>query len=551
VDINLKKNKMNFIEEKIINKGNNNSNLRLRFPPEPNGESLHIGHAKSICLNFGLAEKYAGTCNLRFDDTNPITEKKEFVDSIIKNIEWLGFKPTNIFYTSEYFGFLYDCAVILIKKGLAYVDDSTSEEIAALKGTTTLPGKSSPYYSRTVEENLDLFEKMKNGEFAEGSKILRAKIDMASPNMILRDPVIYRIINKTHHHVGDDWKIYPMYDFAHPLSDYIEGITDSLCTLEFEVHRPLYNWVLNNLDLKNELPEETEFSRLNIDYTVMSKRKLKRLVDEGFVSGWDDPRMPTISGLRRRGYTPESIKNFCEIIGVTRFNSVISHNLLEECLRIDLNKKANRLMGVIDPVKITITNWNNETEMIEVENNPEDESAGKRLIPFTGEIWIEREDFREEADNKFFRLKTGGEVRLKGAYVIKANEIIKDGDEIIEIKCTYDPLTKSGMPIERKIKGTIHWVSVEYGINVEVREYGKLFSDATPDNYEDDFVNYLAKDSLIINNKAVFEPAVIDCIPGVPVQMVRKGYYVRDLGTEKVVFNKTVSLKEDKNRNIA
>jgi len=328
---------MNFIEEKIIEKGNVGNKMRLRFPPEPNF-LLHLGHAKSICLNFGLAEKYAGACNLRFDDTNPLAEKKEFVDSIIKDIEWLGFKPANIFYTSDYFGFLYDCAVVLIKKGLAYVDDSTSEEIAALKGTPTTPGRPSPYYARTVEENLCLFERMKNGEFAEGSKILRAKIDMASPNMILRDPVIYRIINKTHHHVGDTWKIYPMYDFAHPLSDYLEGITDSLCTLEFEVHRPLYNWFLNNLDFTNELPEETEFARLNIEYTVMSKRKLKRLVDEGFVSGWDDPRMPTISGLRRRGYTPTAIKEFCEKVGVTRHNSVIGYNLLEECLRNDLNK---------------------------------------------------------------------------------------------------------------------------------------------------------------------------------------------------------------------
>lgn len=542
---------MNFIEEKIISKGNNNHSLKLRFPPEPNGNGLHIGHAKSICLNFGLAEKYNGTCNLRFDDTNPTAEKKEFVDSIVKDIEWLGFKPSNIFYASDYFEFLYECATKLIKKGLAYVDDSSSEEIAILKGTPTSPGKPSPYYSRTVEENLNLFERMKNGEFLEGSKILRAKIDMTSSNMILRDPVMYRIINKTHHHTGDVWKIYPMYDFAHPLSDYIEGITDSLCTLEFEVHRPLYNWFLENLDLSGPLPEETEFARLNIDYTVMSKRKLKRLVEEGFVSGWDDPRMPTISGLRRRGYTPESIKNFCETISVTRNNAITSYLLLEECLRNDLNKKANRLMGVIDPIKVTITNWENGTEMIEVENNPEDLSAGKRLIPFDGEIWIEREDFREEADNKFFRLKTGGEVRLKGAYVIKANEVIKNGDEIVEIKCTYDPLTKSGMAIERKIKGTIHWVSIKHGINVEVREYDKLFSDATPDKYEDDFVNYLNKDSLIINNKAVFEPSVNDCVPGIPVQMVRKGYYVRDTDSTKIVFNKTVSLKEDKYKSLA
>ena len=543
---NIKKEKMNFIEEKIIEKGNVEK-FKLRFPPENNGY-LHIGHAKSICLNFGLAEKYNRPCNLRFDDTNPSNESEEFTNSILKDIEWLGYRPAEVLHTSDYFDFLYECAIRLIKKGLAYIDDSTSEEIAALKGTTTILGKPSPFYSRTIEENLDLFERMKNGEFKEGSKILRAKIDMTSPNMILRDPVMYRIINKTHHHIGDKWKIYPMYDFAHPLSDYYEGITDSLCTLEFEVHRPLYNWFLNNLDLENPLPEETEFSRLNIDYTVMSKRKLKKLVEEGYVSGWDDPRMPTISGLKRRGYTPESIKEFCEKVGVTRYNSVISYNLLEECLRNDLNKKANRIMGVIDPVKIIITNWDKGTEMIEMENNPEDKLAGTRMIPFSKEIWIEREDFKEEADNKFFRLKTGGEVRLKGAYIIKANEVIKDEDKIVEIKCTYDPLTKSGMPVERKVKGTIHWVSVEHGINVEVREYERLFSDPTPDKYEDDFINYINKNSLTINNNSVFEPNVIDCTSDSPIQLIRKGYYVKDLESNKLVFNKTVSLKEDKNK---
>lgn len=542
---------MNFIEEKIVDKGNV-SNIKLRFPPEPNGY-LHIGHAKSICLNFGLAEKYNGICNLRFDDTNPTTEDKHFVESIKKDIAWLGYSWNgDVKYTSDYFKTLYDCAVILIKKGLAYVDDSTSEELAELKGTPTVPGKPSWYkISRSIADNLDLFERMKNGEFAEGSKILRANIDMASPNMILRDPVIYRIINKTHHHVGDAWKIYPMYDFAHPISDYLEGITDSLCTLEFEVHRPLYNWFLNNLDLTDELPEETEFARLNIDYTVMSKRKLKRLVDEGFVSGWDDPRMPTISGLRRRGYTPESIREFCERIGVTKHDSIIGHNLLEECLRVDLNKRANRLMGVMDPVHVIITNWDefyDATRLVEIENNPEDESAGKRMVPFTRDIWIEREDFKEEADNKFFRLKLGGEVRLKGAYVIKANEVVKEGDKIVAIKCTYDPLTKSGMPVERKVKGTIHWVSVDHGVDVEVREYGRLFSDATPDKYDDDFINYLEKDSLVINKKAVFEPEVMNCLAGEPVQMVRKGYYVRDMGFANIVFNRTVSLKEDKNK---
>jgi glutaminyl-tRNA synthetase len=530
---------MNFIEDKILEKGNLDK-LTLRFPPEPNG-LLHLGHAKSIILNFGLAEKYNRPCNLRFDDTNPTTEDTHFVESIIKDIEWLGYKPANIFYTSDYFNFLYEYAVTLIKKGLAYVDDSTSEEIANLKGTPTSVGKDSPYKSRSIEENLDLFNRMRLGEFSEGSKILRANIDMTSPNMILRDPVLYRIISKSHHRTGDTWKIYPMYDFAHPLSDYKEGITDSLCTLEFEVHRPLYMWVLENCDLENSLPEETEFARLNIDYTVMSKRKLKRLVEEGFVDGWNDPRMPTISGLRRRGFTPNAIKDFCDRISVTRKESVVSYLLLEECLRTDLNVVTNRLMGVMDPVKLVITNWDSGTEMVEVENNPGDESAGTRMIPFSGELFIEREDFREEANNKFHRLKLGGEVRLKGAYVIKANEVIKDeSGEITEIRCTYDPLTRSGMTFERKIKGTIHWVSAEHGVRVNVNEYDRLFNDGSPDKNEDDFINYINPDSLIINDKAIFEPHVLNVKE--PVQMMRKGYYILD--TNGKSFNKTVSLKE-------
>ena len=530
---------MNFIEDKILEKGNLDK-LTLRFPPEPNGY-LHIGHAKSIILNFGLAEKYNRPCNLRFDDTNPTTEDTHFVESIIKDIEWLGYKPDNIFYTSDYFDFLYECAVTLIKKGLAYVDDSTSEEIANLKGTPTSVGKDSPYKSRSVEENLDLFNRMRLGEFSEGSKILRANIDMTSSNMILRDPVIYRIISKSHHKTGDTWKIYPMYDFAHPLSDYKEGITDSLCTLEFEVHRPLYMWVLENCDLENPLPEETEFARLNIDYTVMSKRKLKRLVEEGYVTGWDDPRMPTISGLRRRGFTPNAIKDFCDRISVTRKESVVSYLLLEECLRTDLNVVANRLMGVMNPVKLVITNWDNGTEMVEVENNSGDESAGTRMIPFSGELFIESEDFREEANNKFHRLKLGGEVRLKGAYVIKANEVIKnDSGEVIEIRCTYDPLTRSGMTFERKIKGTIHWESAEHGVRINVNEYDRLFNDESPDKNGDDFVNYINPDSLIINDKAIFEPHVLNVKE--PVQMMRMGYYILD--TDGKSFNKTVSLKE-------
>jgi len=540
---------MNFIEEKIINKGNLDK-LKLRFPPEPNGAilsdgrvvgGLHLGHAKSICLNFGLAEKYNAPCVLRFDDTNPSTEKSEFVNSMIEDVKWLGYTPSEIRYTSDYFDFLYNCAITLVKKGLAYVDDSTSEEIANLKGTPTSPGKDSSYKSRTIEENLDLFNRMRLGEFVEGSKILRANIDMTSSNMILRDPVLYRIISTPHHRTGDTWKIYPMYDFAHPLSDYIEGITDSLCTLEFEVHRPLYMWVLENCDLENSLPEETEFARLNIDYTVMSKRKLKKLVEDGFVDGWDDPRMPTISGLRRRGFTPESIKDFCDRISVTRKDSVVSYLLLEECLRVDLNRRANRLMGVMDPVKVTITNWTGGTEWVEVDNNPEDESAGKRMIPFSGELWIEGEDFREEANNKYHRLKLGGEVRLKGAYVIKADSVVKNTDgNITEILCTYDPLSKSGMTLDRKIKGTIHWVSVEHGINIPVNEYDRLFSVETPG---DDFINELNPNSLVVNTKSVFEPHVLNVKEA--VQMMRKGYYILD--SDDKSFNKTVSLKESWN----
>lgn len=535
---------MNFIEEKILSK-NNLDKLKLRFPPEPNGESLHIGHAKSICLNFGLAEKYNRPCNLRFDDTNPSAEKAEYVDGIIDNIKWLGFTPAETLYTSDYFSELYNYAVTLIKKGLAYVDDSTSEEIALLKGTPTTFGKDSPYKSRTIEENLDLFNRMRLGEFPEGSKTLRANIDMTSSNMILRDPIIYRMINKTHHHVGDTWKIYPMYDFAHPLSDFIEGITDSLCTLEFEVHRPLYMWVLENC-VTGDLPEETEFARLNIDYTIMSKRKLKRLVEEGFVSGWDDPRMPTISGLRRRGFTPKSIRDFCEEISVTRSNSIISHKLLEECLRVDLNKSANRMMGVINPIKLTIVNWDKGTEWVEVENNPEEPNAGTRMVPFTGVLWIESEDFSINPDKKYNRLKPDGEVRLKGGYVVKAIDYITDeSGKVSEVMCTYDPLSKSGMTLDRKIKGTIHWVSTEHGINVEVRDYDSLFTISNPDELED-FTTGINEKSLTVNNSAIFEPSIINCSIGNTVQMIRKGYYVLDGDSisDKFIFNRTVSLKE-------
>jgi len=540
---------MNFIEEKIISKGNLDR-LKLRFPPEPNGAilddgrvagGLHIGHAKSIILNFGLAEKYNAPCVLRFDDTNPTTERKEFVDSMIEDIKWLGYTPSEIRYTSDYFEFLYDCAVTLIKKGLAYVDDLTSEEIANLKGTPTSSGKDSPYKSRTIEENLDLFNRMRLGEFKEGTKILRASIDMASPNMILRDPVLYRIIEKTHHRTGDTWKIYPMYDFAHPLSDYKEGITDSLCTLEFELHKPLYMWVLENCTDGINLPEETEFARLNIDYTVMSKRRLKRLVEENYVDGWDDPRMPTISGLRRRGFTPESIKDFCDRISVTRKDSVVSYSLLEECLRTDLNKRSKRLMGVMDPIKLVVTNFEGDG-FCEIDNNPEDENYGKRKVAYCNEFWIEREDFREEADKKYHRLKLGGEVRLKGLFIVKANEVIKnDNGDILEIKCTYDHDAWIGIT-EKKVKGTIHWVSVKHGVSMKVNEYERLFIDATPDKSDGDFTTFINPNSLSINDKSIFESNVLECKIGEPVQMMRKGYYVLDKDGKS--WNKTVSLKE-------
>lgn len=525
---------MNFIEEKIINKGDLN-NLSFRFPPENSG-FLHLGHLKAICLNFGLAEKYNSPCYLRFDDTNPSTEKSEYVMSMIDDIKWLGYNPTKITYTSEYFEVIYNYTLSLIRKGLAYVDDSTSEEIASMKGTTTLPGTNSFYRDRSVSENIDLFNKMKNGNFKEGSRTLRAKIDMSSPNMILRDPIIYRIIDESHHKTGNTWKIYPMYDLAHPISDYIEKISDSLCTLEFEIHRPLYNWVLDNLDLDGLIPEETEFARLNLDYTVLSKRKLKVLVEDGIVSGWDDPRMPTISGLRRRGFTPSSLKNFCELIGVTKRESVISHLLLDECLRIELNKTSNRFMCVMDPVKLRITNYSGGEEYLEIENNPE-LNNGFRLVPFCNEIFIERDDFRENYDNKYHRLKIGGVVRLKGAYVITANTIIKnDIGEIVEILCSYDPLSKSGMDY-KKVKGTIHWVSAKHGINVEIREYSKLYNDISPN--ESSKVN---TESLIINNMAIIEPN-IDLINDNPVQFMRKGYYIKD-NDSSTIFNRTVSLKE-------
>ena len=533
----------NFIE-KIIEEEFKERNLKFRFSPENNGY-LHIGHAKSICLNFGLAEKYGVECNLRFDDTNPTTEKVDFINPIIEDINWIGFKPSNIFYTSDYYETIFEFAKILISNGDAYVCELSSEELSRYNGTPFTIGTESPFRKRSIEENLLLFDKMKNGDYEEGSVTLRAKIDLKSSNMLMRDPVLYRIKKHSHYRTSDKWCIYPMYDFAHPISDALERISNSLCTLEFETHREFYNWVLNKLKkfLPSDIPVQTEFARLNIDWTVMSKRKLKRLVEEGHVSGWDDPRMPTISGLRRRGFTPTSIREFCDRISVTKRESVVSYSLLEECLRGELNKTSNRLMCVFDPIKLVITNWNNGVEMVSIENNPEDETSGVREVPFSGELFIEREDFREEANAKYHRLKLGGEVRLKGAYVIKANEVIKDSNgEIIEVRCTYDPMSKSGMTLDRKIKGTIHWVNCDTVVRMKVNEYDRLFTTSEPDRGDEGFIFFLNPNSLVINEKAVFEPEVRNCKAGVPVQMMRKGYYVLDLDGKS--FNRTVSLKE-------
>lgn len=536
----------NFIERIIEEE--TSKKLKFRFSPENNGY-LHIGHAKSICLNFGLALRYNAECNLRFDDTNPDVEKIDFIDPIINDIKWLGFEPSKVLYASDYYDKLYDLAKILIKNGDAYVCELSPDELSKYNGLPYAPGIESPYRNRTILENLLLFEKMKNGEFKEGSAILRAKIDMDSSNMIMRDPVLYRIKNNSHYKLGNNWCVYPMYDYAHPISDCIENISNSLCTMEFESHREFYDWIINKLHkfiLTENVPKQTEFARLNIDWTIMSKRKLKKLVEEGFVSGWDDPRLPTISGLRRRGFTPGSIKEFCDRISVTRNESVVSYGLLEECLRNDLNKISNRVMGVLDPIKLVITNWDKGSELLEIENNPEDSTSGSRLVNFDGDVFIESEDFREEANNKYHRLKLGGEVRLKGAYVVKANSVVKDSDgNIKEVHCTYDPDSRSGKELGRKIKGTIHWVSCSNSVKMNVNEYDKLFLTDSPDKGEEDFISHINPNSLVINSKAVFELGIKDCKVGVPVQMMRKGYYVLD--TDGKSFNKTVSLKESWN----
>lgn len=541
---------LNFLEEIIeadLSNGKHGGRVLTRFPPEPNGY-LHIGHAKSICLNFGIAKKYNGKTNLRFDDTNPTTEDVEYVDSIREDIKWLGFEWENELYSSDYFDKLYDFAMTLIKAGLAYVDDSTAEEIADAKGTPTEPGKPTPFRSRSIEENITLFEEMKSGKYPDGAKVLRAKIDLASPNMHLRDPLMYRIKHAHHHRTGNKWCIYPMYDFAHGQSDAIEKITHSICTLEFIPHRPLYEWFLEHLNLFPS--RQYEFARLNMNYTVMSKRKLLQLVNERYVQGWDDPRMPTISGLRRRGYTPQSIRNFAERIGVAKRENLIDLSLLEFCIREDLNKTAWRRMVVMDPVKLIITNYpEGQIEHMEGENNPEAEGGeGSRIIPFSSELWIERDDFMEEPTKKYFRLGPGLMVRLKHAYIIQCDSFVKDETgRVSEIHCTYIPESRSGSDTSGiHVKGTIHWVSTAGAKTAEIRLYDRLFRVEDPSNEEDDFKEYINPDSLSVISNAVIEPDLINAEPGRGYQFIRKGYFTLDIdsGPEKPVFNRTVTLKD-------
>ncbi len=525
--------------------------LRFRFPPEPNGY-LHIGHAKSICLNFGLGLKYNAPVNLRFDDTNPAKEEQEYVDAIKEDLHWLGFEWAEERFASDYFQQLYDWAVLMIKNGKAYVDSQSSEDMATQKGTPTQPGIDGPFRKRSVEENLTLFQGMKNGDFPEGSHVLRAKIDMASTNMLMRDPLMYRILHRHHHRTGDDWNIYPMYDFAHGESDYIEQISHSICTLEFVMHRELYNWFLDQIyDDKKVKPHQYEFARLNLNYTVMSKRKLLQLVQENIVNGWDDPRMPTISGLRRRGYTANSIRKFCDIIGVAKRENVIDVSLLEFCLREDLNKTAPRVMAVLDPIKVIITNYpEGKVELLDAENNQEDDDAGFRKVPFSKELYIEREDFLEEAPAKFFRLSIGREVRLKNAYIVKGESVTKDvAGNIIEIHVTYDEDSRSGSGSEasqRKVAGTLHWVSIKHAIEAEIRLYDRLFIDEAPDSYkEKNFLDFMNPNSLEIV-KGFVEPSLLDAKSDEKFQFQRLGYFNvdKDSTVEKLVFNKTVGLKD-------
>ena len=541
---------LNFLEEIIENdlSSGKHKSVLTRFPPEPNGY-LHIGHAKSICLNFGLAKKYGGKTNLRFDDTNPVKEDTEYVDSIMEDVKWLGFEWANVFYASDYFDQLYLWAVEMIKKGLAYVDDQSLEEIRKNRGTVTVPGTNSPYRNRSVEENLDLFERMKNGEFADGSKVLRAKIDMAHPNMQFRDPIMYRILHAEHHRTGNKWNIYPMYDYAHGQSDSIENITHSICTLEFDIHRPLYDWFIEKLNIFPS--HQYEFARLNINYTVMSKRKLLQLVKENHVNGWDDPRMPTICGFRRRGYTPEAIRNFCERIGVAKRDNVIDYSLLEFSLREHLNKVAPRMMAVLNPLKVVITNYpEGQVENLTAINNPEDESAGTRQVPFSREIYIERDDFMENPPKKYFRLAPGQEVRLRYAYFIKCDEVIKDNEgNIVELRCSYDPASKGGnSPDGRKVKGTIHWVSAEHAIDAEVRLFDRLFSKENPEEVEEGqtFLDNINPDSLQVLQHCKLEPELAKAKVMDKMQFERLGYFCvdKDSTAEHLVFNRACTLKD-------
>ncbi|MBO4995540.1 MAG: glutamine--tRNA ligase/YqeY domain fusion protein [Muribaculaceae bacterium] len=551
---NAEKKGLNFVEQIVwddLCAGKNGGRLNTRFPPEPNGY-LHIGHAKAICMDFGVAEKFGGTCNLRFDDTNPVKEDVEYVDSIREDIHWLGFDWGNReYYASDYFPQLYDLAIRLITEGKAYVDDQTSEEIAQQKGSPTVPGTESPYRNRSVEENLDLFKRMNAGEFDEGARVLRAKIDMASPNMHFRDPIMYRIIKHPHHRTGNKWNVYPMYDFAHGQSDYFEGVTHSICTLEFEVHRPLYEYFVKELADESYCPRQIEFNRLNLTYTVMSKRKLLQLVKEGLVAGWDDPRMPTISGMRRRGFTARSIRNFVDKIGYTKYEALNSISLLEHAVREDLNNIATRVMAVINPVKVVITNYpEDKVEMVTMENNPEDSESGTHSMPFSREIYIERDDFMENPPKKFFRLAPDGEVRLKGGYIIKCTGVKKNAEgEIEEIYCTYDPDTLSGMPGSmRKVKGTLHWVSAKHAINATARIYDRLFNVENPAAEPDrDFREMLNPDSLQVIENIKVEPFLAEnATPGRPFQFQRIGYFTpdKDSTSDNLIFNRTIALKD-------
>ncbi len=551
-DVKEEKKNLNFIEQIVmgdVEKGLNGGRVQTRFPPEPNGY-LHIGHAKAICLDFGIAERFGGKCNLRFDDTNPVKEDVEYVDSIQEDIKWLGYQWENIYYASDYFQQLYDLAIRFIKEGKAYVDEQSAEEIAKQKGTPTTPGTNSPYRDRSIKENLDLFERMSKGEFPDGSMILRAKIDMAHPNMHFRDPIMYRIITShPHHRTGNQWKVYPMYDFAHGQSDYFEGVTHSLCTLEFEVHRPLYDYYIDQFATDEYRPKQREFNRLNITYTVMSKRKMLQLVQEGLVRGWDDPRMPTICGLRRRGYTPESIRSFINKIGYTKYEALNDVSLLEAAAREDLKPRATRVCAILDPIKLVITNYTEgAVEELVMENNPDNETAGTRVVPFGREVYIERGDFREEADKDFYRLSPGGrEVRLKGAYIIQATGCEKDAEgNVTTVYATYDPNTKSGTEGgNKKVKSTINWVDVNSSVEAEIRLYDRLFAVENPSAEEGDFRDLLNPESMKVITGARVEKSLADAKPGDKYQFLKIGYFNTDLDTKdgKLVFNRTVSLK--------